>query len=83
MKLVACSLAAVALSLVSVVASADETASAPKVYTTPVVTVYGRPNKPSVVIELTRPTAASAARSAHEEMRNAWLEKSVPATLKQ
>jgi len=80
MKLLSGVLAASALVLLSAAASADET---PGVYTTPVVTIYGRPNKPSVVIELTRPTAAAAARAAHEGMRNAWLERSVPAALKQ
>ena len=43
-------------------------------FTTKVVIITGRPNKPSVVIELVRPTAARAAGAAHEEMRQKMIE---------
>lgn len=45
-------------------------------------TVYGRVPKPLVVIELTRPSAASAAGAAHADMRSDWLEKLEPSTLR-
>jgi hypothetical protein len=61
-------------------ASADQTDGV-GVYTMKPIVIVGRPNLPSVVIELTRPTAAQAARSAHEEMRNAMIESLRPATL--
>lgn len=44
------------------------------VTTTKTVVIVGRPNKPSVVIELVRPTAARAAGAAHEEMRAKMIE---------
>lgn len=71
---------AAALGLVTTSALADD--PAPVVYVTKPVTIVGRPNKPSVVIELTRPTAAAAARAAHEELRSALVESLKPATLK-
>ena len=43
-------------------------------FTTKTVVIVGRPNKPSVVIELVRPTAARAAGAAHEEMRQKMIE---------
>jgi hypothetical protein len=61
-------------------ASADG-ADGPGVFTMKPIIIVGRPNLPSVVIELTRPTAAQSARAAHEEMRNAMIEKLRPATL--
>ena len=73
-------LLAVALTLVTTTAFADD--ETPIVHTLKPVTIVGRPNKPSVVIELTRPTAAQAARAAHEEFRSALIESLKPATLK-
>jgi hypothetical protein len=86
MKTVLGILVASTMVLLSASAAADPTTSAPAVAVVhtlnPIIIVGRRPNKPSVVIELTRPTAANAAHAAHEEMRNAWLEASVPATMK-
>jgi hypothetical protein len=73
-------LVAAALALVSTSALADD--ATPIVHVLKPITIVGRPNKPSVVIELTRPTAASAARAAHEEFHNALIESLKPATLK-
>ena len=71
-----------AASLVSLGASADgATVDADGVYHLKPITIVGRPNKPSVVIELTRPTAASAARVAHEDFHVALLVSTQPATL--
>ena len=36
-------------------------------------TIRGRADKPNVLIELQRQTPASAARVAHEQMRQAWI----------
>ncbi len=63
-------------------AFADEP-PAPSVRTLPTITIYGkRPPLPSVVVDVTRPTAAHEAGKAHDEMRNAWLLKTEPAALK-
>ena len=64
-------------------ASADDEACEPGVYCMKGITIYGRrPPKPMVVIELVRPTAASAAREAHEAMRAEWDKKLVPAPMR-
>jgi len=80
-----------AVMVVPSIASADEP-SGPHVsvgseqkpvVTLPVITVYGkRPAKPSMTIELTRPTAAREAGAAHEDLRKSLLEASMPAALK-
>lgn len=44
-------------------------------------TVYGRAPKPSVVIELQHPSAATQAGAAHDAMKEEWLKKLEPATL--
>lgn len=49
------------------IASADETAVT--VTTLKPITIVGRPNRPNVTIELTRPTAAHEAGAAHAAMR--------------
>jgi len=47
------------------------------------ITIYGkRPPLPSVVVEITRPTAAREAGRAHDEMRNTWIVATEPAALK-
>jgi hypothetical protein len=56
-------------------------ASGPGVYTAPTVTVYGRPNKPSVVIVVKPPAAADMAALAHESLRRSLLAQSAPAPL--
>ncbi len=82
MKKVACLLTLAAMSFWALEASADPTTLGPDgVHQMKPITIYGRPNMPSVVIELTRPTAAQAARAAHEEMRNAMIESLRPSTL--
>ncbi len=65
MKLFAIALAAVMA--VPAIASAEETTV--KVTTLKTITIVGRPNRPSVVVELTRPTAAHEAGIAHESLR--------------
>ena len=68
--------------LFSASASADEP-TIDNVKTLPMITIYGkRPPLPSVVVEITRPTAAHEAGRAHDEMRNAWLLKTEPAAMK-
>lgn len=70
-----------AVVVVPSIAAADEPAG--PVITLPVITVYGkRPAKPSMTIELTRPTAAREAGAAHEDLRKSLLEASMPAALK-
>jgi hypothetical protein len=49
----------------------------------PVIVIYGRPDKPNVVIVLQRPTATRAAGAAHEELHAALLAASQPPGLKQ
>lgn len=68
-------------SFVSASAGADETCEAGFQCLKP-VTIYGRPPKPIVVIELPRKSAATAAHDAHETMRAEWNAQLVPATLR-
>jgi hypothetical protein len=68
-----------AVPLFATTASADD--ETPGSFTTKTVVIVGRPNKPSVVIELTRPTAARAAGAAHEELRQKMIESMRPVTL--
>jgi hypothetical protein len=81
MKALAATLVLLSTLGLSLVARADPSATVDGVTYLPVITVYGRPNRPSVVVELTRPTAASAARAAHEAMRVRLIQASEPATL--
>ena len=46
------------------------------------VVVYGRVDKPNVVVLLKTPTAAAGAASAHESLRAALLAASEPAALR-
>ena len=75
---------AAALAIASALVSLPSTARADDegVHTLPVITIYGRPNRPSVIIELTRPTAARAASAAHEEMKAAMVAKTEPRPLR-
>jgi hypothetical protein len=57
------------------------TSSASADQTLPEIVVYGHRQMPSVVIELTRPTAAHEAGAAHEAFRREMLEKSRPPAL--
>jgi hypothetical protein len=83
-------LAALALALVipafAVPALADPTVTVtvtkPGALTTPTFTVYGRPNRPLVSIDIRTPTAADAAGAAHERLRVQTLAKSEPSALK-
>jgi hypothetical protein len=74
-------LAVSSAALVSVPSSADEASSGPGTVTLKTITVYGRPNMPHVVIELSRPTPAAAARAAHDEMHARLTAASAPAAL--
>ncbi len=67
--------------LVAAPSSADEASSAPGSVTLKTITVYGRPNMPHVVIELSRPTPAAAARAAHDEMHARLAAASAPPAL--
>jgi len=62
------------------VAAADT--PSPTTYTLKVVTVYGRRQLPSVVIEIARLSAAHEASVAHEELHRALLEQSMPPALR-
>ena len=66
MKLFA-AIALASVMAVPAIASAEE--PAPTVKTLKPVTIVGRLNRPSVVIEITRPTAAHEAGAAHEASR--------------
>jgi hypothetical protein len=81
MKRAAIALFAAAAMLAALPADADDTCE-PGIQCLRMVTIYGRPPKPLVVIELRRPSAARSAAQAHEEMRARWLAQLVPATLK-
>ena len=58
------------------------TPSTPARIAIPTVVVYGRVDKPNVVVLLKTPTAAAAAATAHESLRAALLAASEPATLR-
>jgi hypothetical protein len=44
-------------------------------------TIYGRPNRPMVVIEVRTPSAADAAGAAHESVRASLLNRAEPAAM--
>ena len=76
--------AALALPMLAVPALADPPAAAapgPQVYVVPTVTVYGRAQKPLVVVVVKHPTAAQEAGAAHETLRATTLNRSEPASL--
>jgi hypothetical protein len=56
-------------------------ASAPGVLHLAPRTIYGRPNRPMVVIEIQTPSAADAANTAHQSVRAALLNRAEPAAL--
>jgi hypothetical protein len=58
------------------------TPSRPGHVVVPTVVVYGRVDKPNVVVLVKVPTAAAAAGAAHESLRAALLEASAPAALR-
>ena len=63
------------------VAHADPTASpTPGTYVMPTFTVTGHPQRPTVVVVVTRPTAAHEAGAAHQAFREALLARSEPVT---
>jgi hypothetical protein len=79
MKKLAVMLCAAAVGLVTTVASADEsTTVAPGTVVLKPITVTGRADKPHVQIILTRATAASAAGSAHDGLRERLLAPNEP-----
>jgi hypothetical protein len=71
----------VAAPLVVVPAFADGTApkTGPGVLVMPDHTIYGRPNRPMVQIEIRPLSAAAAAGAAHETLRTSLVNKSQPA----
>src|SRR5947209_1892855 len=62
------------------VPAASAPAPSASVQTVASATITGRAAKPQVLIEIQRQTPASAARDAHEQMRQAWLKKLQPST---
>ncbi len=50
----------------------------PGVYVVPATTIYGRPNKPMVNVEVRTPSAAAAAGAAHNRLRALTLAKTEP-----
>ncbi len=81
MKKLVLSLVVLSAALVAAPSLADEAASAPGSVTLKTITIVGRPNMPHVVIELSRPTAAAAARAAHDEMHARLTAASAPPAL--
>lgn len=69
-----------AVTCLAMPARADETT--PATTTLPTITIVGRPARPNITVVLTRPTAAREAGAAHEAVRKALVEASVPATLR-
>jgi hypothetical protein len=55
--------------------------SAPGVLVLPPRTIYGRPNRPMVQIEIRPLSATSAAGAAHETLRTSLVNQSQPAPL--
>jgi hypothetical protein len=51
----------------------------PGVYVVPATTIYGRPNKPMVNVEVRTPSAAEAAGAAHDRLRAVTLARTEPA----
>jgi hypothetical protein len=70
-------LTAVALDAVATPAAADPTAAAPHAtpgrHDAPVIWIYGRPDRPDVVVEMRTPTAAAEAGAAHAALRERLL----------
>lgn len=54
----------------------------PLVHTMPTIVVYGRPNRPNIVIVVKTPTAAAAAGAAHEALRASLLAQTEPGLLR-
>ena len=75
-------LAVASVTLLSASASADTTVDPDGTTWLPTITIYGRANKPSVMVILKTPTAANAAAAAHEDMRAGLVQKSEPAALR-
>jgi len=50
----------------------------PGVYVVPATTIYGRPNKPMVNVEVRTPSAAEAAGAAHARLRAVTLARTEP-----
>jgi hypothetical protein len=68
-----------ALMTLSTSALADESEG---VRTLPMITIYGRAPKPSVVVEIRGPTAAREAGLAHEGLRDRLMAQSIPPALR-
>jgi hypothetical protein len=82
MKTLLAALLAAAAALAAVPAGADDTVKvAPGTIVLPWRTIYGRPDKPMVVIEIKPLSAAAAAGAAHESLRTTLVNQSQPAPL--
>ena len=81
-RLAAALLLVATLIATSALADASDAACDPGYQCLHPVTIYGRPPKPIVVVELTRPTAAKEAGTAHEQMKLEWLKRAEPKTLR-
>jgi hypothetical protein len=69
---------------IAVPALADPTVTVkvtPGTLVTPTMTIYGRPNRPMVSIEIRPVSAAAEAGAAHEQLRQSTLLKSQPAAM--
>jgi hypothetical protein len=82
MKRLALAALTLALALVALPALADPTpVISPGKMVMPEHVIYGRPNKPQVLIVVKPPAAAAAAGAAHESLRAALVGQSEPAPL--
>lgn len=74
---------AIATTLSTGAALADPTdADGPGVLHLSVQKVYGRPNRPMILIDIRTPTAASAAGAAHETVRASLLDRAEPPAMR-
>ena len=79
MKAIVVAAAALLSVLASATASADPTVTTTLVM--PTRTIYGRIEKPLVVIVVKAPTAAAEATAAHSALRESMMRRYEPATL--
>jgi hypothetical protein len=56
--------------------------SAPGLLRLPMRTIYARPNRPMVVIEVKTPSAADAANAAHQSVRAVLLNRAEPSVMR-
>jgi len=80
--ILALSLPIIAVPALADPAGASSPAPSASVYTVPTVTIYGRPNRPQVLVVVRPPTAAAMASLAHESLRASLLAQSEPRPLR-